>query len=281
VVGRRSYLAPALALVAIGAGAAGCGGGDPSEVLSETAANLGKIRSGNVDARFAVGAGSKGKLGFELQGPFALPRRPGLPTARVDYVQLAGEREAEVTLVSTGREAFVEVDGTAYRLPERRKRALRLGGDLRSAAGGGLRLERWVRDPKLGPGPASGGAETERIVGELDVAEAVNGLLGLADRAGAAALGLRSIGSKGASEVEAGSRSRVEVVTGAEDRLLRSLSVDLSLDPRTVADEGERGAGADEPIRIELDLKVDRANAAVRVRAPRDPRPADELPGSE
>ncbi|MFL5980545.1 MAG: hypothetical protein ACJ74R_02405, partial [Gaiellaceae bacterium] len=61
---------------------AGCGGGHAHDVMSETAGNLGKIRSGDLTLRLVVSPreGTKGRIGFELHGPFAL-RRGSLPIA--------------------------------------------------------------------------------------------------------------------------------------------------------------------------------------------------------
>jgi hypothetical protein len=222
------------------------------------------------------GAG-EGATGFALRGPFALPRGTrGLPTARVAYTQIAGTKEATVTLVSTGRDAFVEVGGEAYRLPEREQRELQLGPDLRSAVGDRLRVEDWVRDPELDAGPPIAGADTQRVVGELEVARAVNGLLGLADRAGAEAAGLRPLRGARAAELERSVRSsRVELLTGADDRLLRRLSIELALTPprRT----GAGGGGGPELVRIAFDLSLRRPNGAVRVVPPPGARPYGEL----
>src|SRR3954447_8557410 len=105
---RRAWLLPALVLAL-----AGCGGGGASEdakpVLARTASNLARIHSGDLDLRLLVTPSTgKGRVGFELQGPFELRGGGPLPVARVEYTQIAGTRSAAATLISTGRQAYVD-----------------------------------------------------------------------------------------------------------------------------------------------------------------------------
>lgn len=266
----------AAALFALG----GCGGDDAArEAVSQTSANLARIRSGELDSRLliaATGGDQNGAVGFAVKGPFALPAEPGLPTARVAYTQIAGPRQATTTLVATGRKAFVEVDGALYRLPPKEEDRLQLGGDVRAATGGGLSVERWLRDPELADGPSVAGAPTDRITGELDVPAAVNDLLGLADRAGAEAAGIEPLRGARAEDLEKSVRSgKVELLTGAEDRLLRRLSVDLELDAPRV--EGGTSLPELDSVKIDFDMALSRPNAPVRVAAPSGARSFDEL----
>src|SRR2546423_10621033 len=110
---RRIWLVAALVPALAGCG----GGGDATPILSRTAANLGKIHSGRLDLKFLVTPkDGKGRVGFELHGPFELRR--GLPVADVDYTQIAGDRSPSATLISTGDRAYVDVGGRAYELPD-------------------------------------------------------------------------------------------------------------------------------------------------------------------
>ena len=273
---------PAVAL----AGAAllaGCGGPSAEEVLSDTAANLERFRSGRLEARLEVRARGVpgGVVGFRLSGPFAFRGRGELPVARIAYTQIAGARRATAILTSTGRRAFVTADGTTYTLPPARVDRLRVGGSsLGSAAGEELRLGRWLREPELADGGRVGGAETDLVRAELDVASAVNGLLELSQRLGASGDGaLPAVSGAGRRELERSvASSSVAVHTGEDDRLLRRLRLEVAL--RRPEDAGSAPALARfRGLRIVFVLAVDDPNSRVRVAAPRGALPPSALPG--
>ena len=120
---------------------AGCGGddADPAEVLSQTAANLGKIQSAeSMHLKLLVDPGEDDPFGFEVEGPVALCDLRPLPILDVEYTQIANGQEATVRIVANGERGFVVLGDTAYqmtrgaggrpslgvrRLRERRRRA--------------------------------------------------------------------------------------------------------------------------------------------------------------
>src|SRR2546423_11017611 len=128
-------------VLAVAAIATGCGQSHANQVLSDTAKNLGKIHSGDLTLRLVVSPrrGTKGGIGFELSGPFAL--RPGaLPVARIAYTQIAGAHEATATFISTGKKTYAEVNGRVYELPASATETVR-----RAAGGiGGSSGFRWL-----------------------------------------------------------------------------------------------------------------------------------------
>ena len=150
--------------------AGGCGGArDAREVLDQTAANLGKVRSGTLTLRFGLrpaGRPERG-VGVELHGPFSLAARSPLPVARVAYTQIAGSRRVPATLISTGR-------GRTYRLAPEQADALRLGDGGPGLHALKLDVRRWVRRPELSTGPRVGGDETDRVTGRLDAREVLD-----------------------------------------------------------------------------------------------------------
>ncbi len=275
-----------------------CGEETPVEVVTRTQENLGRIRSGELDARLVIAAeGSErpGATGFELSGPFELAREGDeLPEARIAYTQIAGSRRATVTLVSTGKRANVEVGGKAYELTPAQERQLReasgpLGGgsgsgtrDRGGSASGSVDLAAWLREPDLSGGERIGGAETDRIVAELDVARVMTDLLGAAERLGAPreAVGDGALGGAGDERLDrAVEASSFELFTGREDRLLRRLRLGVELDPEKAAGDAVALGGV-EAVRVDLELAIDRPNTPVRVEAPRDARPASQLSSS-
>lgn len=270
----------ALAICALVGGLAGCGG-SAEDVLSETATKLGEIRSGDLHARLLVGTtGRGGDVGFELDGPFALPDEGGqLPVAEIDYTQIAGTESDTVTLTSTGTEAFVEVAGTPYELSRE------AAEDLSTSAGPSateeeLAIGDWFESPELSDGGEVGGADTDRVAGQLNVEAAVNGLLELAERLDAGGPGtVPLLRAAEESPSQAPERAEFEVYTGKEDRLLRRLRLDIrhALDEAAQeAIEASTGEAATEA-RIEFELEIAQPNRSVSVDPPPDAQPASAL----
>jgi hypothetical protein len=267
----------ALAAVAALATVAGCGGGgdDGAKVLQQTSANLAKIHSGDLTLRFVMrsqqGGGDQG-VGVELRGPFSLAGNGPLPVARVAYTQIAGAQRVPATFISTGRRAFVEVGGTAYRVPSSRTKGLRFG--RRGAGLDALDLDarRWVRNPKVSAGPKVGGDETDRVTGDLNAGPALADLLGAAQRAGSGALSA----ADGRRLAETVRGSSVEVLTGTKDRLLRRMRVQADLDvPKSL----RRQAGGRAALHLDFELGVARPNRSVTVTAPKNAQPLPRRTG--
>ena len=255
---RRPRLAAVAAVAALcGLAPTACGGEAPGEVVARTQDNLARIRSGDLDARLVIAAeGPKrtGATGFELRGPFELARSAGdLPKARIAYTQIAGSRRATVTLVSTGERAYIEVRGKAYELTSDQERQLReAGGPLGGGSGSGapgataaptgsLDLAAWLREPDLSAGERIGGAETDRVTGEVDVASVVTDVLGAAERLGVSGEAVGGGALRGAGDERldrAVSASSIELLTGREDRLLRRLQLGIKLDAKAAAGGG-------------------------------------------
>jgi hypothetical protein len=258
---------------------AGCGGkGRANEILSDTASNLGKIHSGDLTLRLVVSPreGTKGRIGFELRGPFAL--RPGaLPIAKVAYTQIAGARQATATFISTGSKAYAEVNGKAYELPAEstelvRQAAAGIGG---SGGLGQFEIDSWVEDPVAGDGGDVGGAQTDRVSARLDVVDAANGLLGLVRQLGRDAP--RIEGDQAKQLEDAVDSSSFEVWSGREDHLLRRLllKADLGFD---VPVSLQRVLGEVVGAKIDFELAISNPNKPVSVPPPTNPLPSSELP---
>ncbi len=277
---RHSLLAACLALAL-----AGCGGGggtsDPQGALSETASNLGNIRSGELDLSLLVDPREEGgEFGFELSGPFQLSDDGELDLALIEYTQIADDERETVTVTVTEDKAFVTVDGQAYELPEDRSARLRLLGPGGSGSGDGessgtgleeLRIEDWIRNPESSDGDEIGGDETDKVEADLDVLQALKDLSSLVD-----SLSEVDVGGSDAKLLQESTRnSRLEVHTGKEDRLLRRLVITAEFDPELPEELAELARAAGANLRFELELA--NPNDPVEVEAPADPRPFSEL----
>src|SRR5687767_7311282 len=104
-----------VAVLAAGLTACGGGGGDAEDILAETSENLGEIKSGDLKMELLFSSNDGERVGFTLQGPFAL-RSGELPEAQLDYTQLAGSQSATQTFITKGDTAYVRIGGTTYEL---------------------------------------------------------------------------------------------------------------------------------------------------------------------
>jgi hypothetical protein len=242
-----------------------CGGQNARKVLSETAGNLGEIRSGTLHLRLRLdphGPGTPQPFGFTLDGPFALPRATSLPVARIAYTQSANGRTTTVTVYSTGEAAYVRSNGRVIRLGPAQEAQLRqAAGGLRSGGlSATLPLDDWIEHPKLSDGGTVGGAETDRVSADLRVENVVRDLLALARGAGQQVPQLQGQDlQRIADSVRSGG---IDVWTGKQDRLLRKLDLeaDLGLDvPRAL----RAALGALVGAKLTLELGIDRPNQPI------------------
>jgi hypothetical protein len=259
-----------LALASLAVAVAGCGGSasEAKRELRQTAQRLGQIRSGELKLRLVVlpSNGTKGRVGFELDGPFSL-KRGALPVANIRYTQLAGARQATARFVSDGRRAVAVVNGKTVSLPPAALEQLRsatagLGG---SSGIGGLRIDSWLKHPSVSDGGMVAGARTDHITAELDVVNASNGLLSLVRQLGRDAPTLT--GDSADQLRQAVKSSSIDVWTGKNDKLLRRLELkaELGFD---VPEELKRALGDVVGAKVEFVLAVSNPNEPVHVRLP-------------
>jgi hypothetical protein len=268
----------AAALVAILTIAAGCGSGAANDVLSRTADNLGKIRSGDLTLRLVVSPreGTKGRIGFELRGPFAL-RRGALPVAKIAYTQIAGPREATATFISTGGKAYAEVNGKAYELPPDATQVIRQAGSGAGASNalGQFEIGSWFEDPHVTTGDDIGGTSTDHVTAGLDVVAAANGLLEFVRQLGRDATPIE--GDAADQLKEAVESSSIDVWSGKDDHLLRRLLLNANLG-FGVPTSLQRVLGDVVGAKVDFELAVANPNQPVSVAPPTNPLPSSELP---
>lgn len=271
------------ATVALGAALslAACGGSDASRALDDTTSKLGELRSGELALTVAVEPDTEGSgIGFELKGPFELAGEAGqLPRADLVYTQIAGPNEGDVRFISSESQAWVEVDGQAYELPTEQTEQLRAGEDDGGGPLAELDVGSWTRDAKLAAGPVEDGEPTERVTGRVEVADAINDLLGVLEDSGAGegVEGLDQLDGEDADGVDEAVRSSsLKLLTGKEDRLLRSL--ELAIDFAVKARQLPGGLGELSGAKVTLDLRIARPNEPVEIEEPEGALPYEELP---
>ncbi len=256
----------------------GCGGGDadPAAVLSQTTANLGKIKSAeSMHLKLMVDPGEGDPFGFELEGPVALCGPKPLPRLDVEYTQIANGQEATVRIVSDGEQGFVVLNGTAYELRDDQSADLRSAcEDLESGDGGlaSLSVGDWVREPE-----ATSGDDVDTVTGELDVVAVVNDLVDIARGFGGSTLA-RLDADDAQRIADATEDSSFELESGHDDHLLRRLSLEAELG-FDVPDDLRRALGDAVGGSVTFELELEDPNAQVEVHQPPNARPSSELPG--
>lgn len=262
-----------LAGVGILAGCAG-GGPDANEVLRQTAAKLGELKSAeSLHLKVIVDPREGDEFGFELEGPFALCDSRPLPRLDVEYTQMAQGESAKVRLISTGEQGFVEVGDNAYKLSDEQEAELH--GTCGELLDGGLeqfRVDDWVRDAD-----ADSGGDTDTVTGELDLVAVVDDLVDVARAFGRSDLA-RLDQDDARRLAEATKETRFELESGKDDRLLRRLllEADVAFD---VPERLREALGDLVGAKVTFELELEDPNSPVEVQAPPNPRPSSELPG--
>ncbi|MEA2434283.1 MAG: hypothetical protein QOG54_1740 [Actinomycetota bacterium] len=265
-------------LLALAACSQSSGSDDP---LVETASNLKNIESGTMTMSVTIagkGGSTDDEVGFQLSGPFALPDEGALPLADLQYTQTRGADETIGRFIADGENAFVEVDGQAYVLPDDQTETF-IGGpeagegdDILSS----LDVSDWVEDPQISSDEDLNGEKVDKITGDLNVVEALNDLMSAAQSAGALD-SFTPVEGEDRDQLESAVESAsIEVLTGAEDRLLRRLVVEIDLG---VPEDGEiSGALAGLlDASFSFDLTIEKPNEDVEVSTPSDALPLDQL----
>jgi hypothetical protein len=235
--------------------AAACGGNghDARDALSQTAKNLGRVRSADLHLRVGIRPEARSSgVAVSLYGPFALPAAGRLPTARIAYSRSAGSARVSGTLISTPQAAYVRTAGTTFRLSDRTAAPLRSGTTAR-APFASLHVDRWIRSPRI----EDAGDGLERVSGRLDLAAAVRDLR---RAGGGAALPAGEAGRVGGAVRS----SSIHVLTTRGGRMLRRLTGVAVLDAPAAVRRRVRGIS----VRVSFELALARVNQPVSVAAP-------------
>jgi hypothetical protein len=271
LVGTRRRVVAALIAVALSATLAACGGGssnsaDPQQVLHETFSNPKSISSGKLDLNLGVNVqGSQsGNFTAQISGPFqsgggqgALPQfdltgklggsAPGIPSISF-----------EGGLTFTKSAAYVSYQGTAYRVPAQwfsqlrslAARAARSPGSQQSVSSLfgtlGIKPSTWFTNLSDEGTASVGGAETDHIAGDVDVAKVAGDLQKLNRLSQRIPGQTQKLTPGQIAKLRQGVRSaHVDIYSGTSDHLLRRLSVSLDLAPRGGSTSGISSLGID------------------------------------
>lgn len=273
---------PLVAMAVLGA----CGDGGVAGLregpLDSVDEKLRDIESGTIDFTFAGRAGSdapadgalgeEGPVGFRIAGPFSFSGDEGLPVAQLTYTRLLGAATEETTFISTGQAAFVKTDKGTFELPPEQVRGLQLGKDPSSESEGlgQLRLSKWFAgEPKR-----STDGDADVFTGKVDAANVFADLASLSRQLGVGdATELTELTKEDRARLERMVEgSKLTIVAGKKDHILRSLEGDIALGAALDVRAKQairRLAGA----RLEIRLALTGPNQPVAVEPPSGAKP--------
>lgn len=256
----------AVSVLALAPALWGCGGGEreapsepPAELLREAATNPAQSGDAAIGIDLVLEGDSllAGASETDLQGPFALDEAGGLPSFDLVLASEVAGFGVDGELVSTGEDAYVVFFGENYRVGPEQFDALDEQLGKPGAAGLGLRIDEWVRDPRYAGAEEVAGTETERIEGTLDSRAAGADLANLMDAFGAPRL---------LGELAAGAGDGpIEIWVAFDDHTIRRVRAQFpfAVPAARQAAAGEISGGA-----VTLDAEISDVGAEVSVQPP-------------
>jgi hypothetical protein len=290
----RSSLRPVVLLVCgvlCAAALAACGSSDEGDgaarkAISQTfGASSTSIQRGKAVARLqlepegllAIG----GPILLKVTGPFSVT---GAASPQFDLAfaaTLAGE-QYEGAIISTGRKGFVKLDNRTYAIDDAFASMLR-GKSQKVKKSGlkdslGIDPASWISNPQMKGNEQVSGIETQRIGGDVNVSKLLADIATLLDKVGGSPSSKSFLTPKLRKQItDAVKSAKVDVWTGAEDKILRQIAVAIQFAFPTDVKPPIAGLEAG---KINLRLRLDDVNGpAVKISAPQNARPLSELTG--
>ncbi len=280
-----------LACAALSAGLlASCGDADDAPVSAATASSLkqavaatSKLDSARLTASFQLDPEGLlalgGPISLRASGPFQSGAKGELPRLELAITGALARNNLAARAISTGKQAFLRIDGRDYRIDQDFIDALRSHGAGAATKQGhpglaslGLDPSAWIENAQDKGTAAVGGSQTRRIAGTIDVRRLLDDVAKLL---GGSADGLLT--PKLRAQIAGAVKStKVDVWTGAQDKILRQLVavVDFAFKTGTSPISGLDGG------RVTLRLRLDDVNATtVAPATPKDARPLSDLTG--
>lgn len=289
------------ALLALSFGLVACGGGDGGDaanedvdqLLEETFSGDKTVDSGELDLKLEIAAEGSAELqdpvNISLTGPFQSTGDKKLPEFQLDVSLEGAGQNFQAGATSTGDKGYVNFNGTDYVVSDEIFAQFKQGYEqAQEQASGkeespslstlGIDPRNWLTNAKNEGEAKVGDDDAVKITGDVDVPK-------LLDDVNAALEKARSLSLQGAGDLptkltdeqrkqveEALEDVRVEIYTGAEDKILRRMLIDLSL-------KAPEGTEDFDTADVTIDFSITGVNEDQEVEAPADPKPLDELLG--
>ncbi len=266
---------------------------EASQLMSDATTSFGQVRQGNFQFAITItpqGDASATTSSIELSGPFALVPGKPLPLAHINYTVTSGERTQEVTLLTTGEQAYTVIKGQAYELPESATKQLKsatddLSGkekDAQEGKGGiglsglNLNFNKWLIDPVVSEGGMIDGTPTWATTSKVNVVEAVKDLTrsmgALGSITGESVPALKESQIKDIEEQI--KEAEVTVHVGRYDHIVRRM--DLTMTFKT-PDSAAAETGGISGGKMQMRVAISEPNRDVDVKPPKNPLPYSAL----
>ena len=294
----RTRLLSLAGVALLGAGmVAGCGGDDeggdedPQQVLDETFSNDRAINSGVFDLSLGISAEGDegGSFDASLGGPFQGDENATGEFPQFDLTaSLTGEGGGESIdfdggLIATSDQAFVSYRDNTYEVPQeffdqikQLSEQAAAQSEERQSQDSSVVFERlgidpsgWVTEPTNEGTEDVEGTDTIHIHADADIPAIVEDFQSVVEQSGAGAA--PQLPPDALQQVEdAVDDASIDVYTGAEDRILRRLALNLGVTPP----EGESGVTSAD---VEFSLTFSEVNEDQTIEAPSDARSFSDL----
>jgi hypothetical protein len=242
-----SAVAVLVALAIGGCGSSGGGSSDATGLLQQTFSSGHRVDSGNLNFSLTVDpSGSstiKGPIKITFGGPFQSLGQSKLPASNFTIGFSAFGKSGSLALLSTGSNGYVMVSGATYQLPAATFQRIESGFSGITSSGGsgsgplgklGIDPRHWLTNPSLAGHETIDGADTTHIAAGIDIVKLlvdVNKLLSNAGQLGVkSTTAIPTISPASQAKVAAAIKNpKVDVWTGSSDKLLRRLTVALTV----------------------------------------------------
>ena len=281
-------LLAATLLAACGAGEAADESTPVDQLLDETFSGDKKVESGRLDLALGVKSDTGQPVTLKVAGPFENQGAGRLPQLDLDASFAGGGQSIEAGVTATADRGFVSYGGNTYEIAGPVYQQFKAGYEEaakqpsgqkgQSPASLGIDPRRWLTNAENAGEAKVGNTDTIKITGDVDVPKLLDDVDGALER-------LRRLGVQGSDQLperltdeqkqqtaDAVERLDVEIYTGADDRILRRIVVDLGLK----APEGHGEAGA-QSADVGFDLKLREVNEDQDIEAPDNAKPFDAL----
>ena len=292
----RLRIALLLALSALAFGLVACGGDDAASedvdtLLEETFASGKQVDSGVLDLKLnieAQGSQQQGPINIRLAGPFQSEGDKKLPRFQFDVTFEGAGQSFNAGATSTGDKGFVKFQGTDYVVSDEIFAQFKQGFEQAQEQSGGdedpslatlgIDPRKWLTDAKNEGEAKVGDDDAIKITGGVDIEKLLDDVNVALDKA-------RGLGLQGAGDLpskltdeqrkavtDAVKDVSVEIYTGAEDKILRRMLINLAVE----APEGTEGVSSAD---IVFDMSITDVNEDQEVTEPEDAQPLDQLLG--